>query len=357
MTSLPKKEILTGPARWSLSFQAETSTSDHASAACYCRPEHVGIEAVVIAELEFGDVERHIFGAHFVERADNAALEDRPEALNRIRVDRTDHVLLFVVLHGLTRVFGQAIINLVIVGRQQANFVGNHLADERHSAFGVDVIEHAGNHVALPLHRANDCRLAGGLRAGLAVVALVPVAILVLAADERFVHFHNAPKLHSRVNQRRAYFVAHGMGRLIAAEAQHALDLKGAHSLLTRKHQMGDAIPVTERLLGVLKNRPCEARKPITLRRAGSALPMEGLVAGGIVQVRIATAGAGDAARPAPRDQVAKTRLVIPDRKAVLELLRGHLRDWFRTICHGGYPSNLSVEGYYRQSQSLSTGR
>jgi hypothetical protein len=25
---------------------------------------------------------------------------------------------------------------------------------------------------------------------------------------------------------------------------------------------------------------------------------------------------------------------------------RGHLRDWFRTLRHGGYPSNLSVGGY-----------
>src|SRR5882724_1601012 len=42
------------------------------------RSENVVIEAVVVAELKFGDVERHIFGADLVERADDAALEDAP---------------------------------------------------------------------------------------------------------------------------------------------------------------------------------------------------------------------------------------------------------------------------------------
>ena len=50
--------------------------------------EDVGVVAVVVAELELGDVERQIFGADFVECADNAALEDRPEAFNRVGVDR-----------------------------------------------------------------------------------------------------------------------------------------------------------------------------------------------------------------------------------------------------------------------------
>jgi len=54
------------------------------------RSKYVQIEAVVIAELKFSDIERHIFGAHFAERADHAAFEDRPEAFNRVRgMDRS----------------------------------------------------------------------------------------------------------------------------------------------------------------------------------------------------------------------------------------------------------------------------
>jgi hypothetical protein len=53
-------------------------------------PENVRVIAIIISELKFRDVQRHIFCAHFVERADHAAFEDRPEALNRVGVDRTD---------------------------------------------------------------------------------------------------------------------------------------------------------------------------------------------------------------------------------------------------------------------------
>jgi hypothetical protein len=51
------------------------------SASLNRRSENVIIEAVVISELKFRDVQRHVFGAHLVERAHHAALEDRPKAL------------------------------------------------------------------------------------------------------------------------------------------------------------------------------------------------------------------------------------------------------------------------------------
>src|ERR1700733_7857662 len=86
---------------WPLPSLAETVTSDHASAASYRCLKHIGIEAVVVAELKLRDVQRHIFGRHFVECADHATLEDAPKAFNRVRMDRADNILLLVVLHGL----------------------------------------------------------------------------------------------------------------------------------------------------------------------------------------------------------------------------------------------------------------
>jgi hypothetical protein len=334
------------PVRWPLSSLAETVTSDHASAACYRLIEHVGIETVVVAELKFRDVKRHIFRRHFVERPDHATLEDRPEALNRVRVNRADNVLLFVMLHGLARIFDQPVVNLIVVSCQQANLVGNDLSHKRHGVLGVDVIENAGDHVALALDCANDRRLAGRLRAGLAVVPLVPMAILVLAADVGFVDLDNAAQLHRRINQRRADFVAHGMGRLVAAETHHALDLECAHSLLAGEHEMGDPKPVPEGLFGVLENRPAEAREPIALLCTGPALPVEGLVAGGVVQLDIPATRTGNALRPAAGDQVAKTGFVVPDWETGLELGRRHLRDWFRAPWHCISPWGSSVKGY-----------
>src|ERR1700733_15215716 len=69
----------------------------------YRRPEDVRVHAVIIAELEFRDVQRQIFPADFVEAADDPAFEDRPEPLNRIRVDRADDVLSRTVIDNRVR--------------------------------------------------------------------------------------------------------------------------------------------------------------------------------------------------------------------------------------------------------------
>jgi hypothetical protein len=57
-------------------------------------PKISDVLSVVVSELKFRDVERQIFGADFVERADHPALEDALKALNRIgiaqRRQRTD---------------------------------------------------------------------------------------------------------------------------------------------------------------------------------------------------------------------------------------------------------------------------
>ncbi len=111
---------------WPLSSLAETVTSDHASAACYRRLKHVGVHAVVVAELKFRDVEWQIFGADFVERADNAALEDRPEALNRVRVNRADDVFVIRVADDLMAVtidLAQPVVANPLVGNELVGWV------------------------------------------------------------------------------------------------------------------------------------------------------------------------------------------------------------------------------------------
>jgi hypothetical protein len=67
------------------------------------RPENVRVVPMVVAELKFRDVERHILGADLMERADDTALEDRPEAFNRVGVNRAYNVLLCAVLDDMAR--------------------------------------------------------------------------------------------------------------------------------------------------------------------------------------------------------------------------------------------------------------
>jgi len=53
---------------------------------------------MIVPELEFRNIERHIFPADLVERADHAPLEYRPEAFNRVRVDRADNVFAVAMI-------------------------------------------------------------------------------------------------------------------------------------------------------------------------------------------------------------------------------------------------------------------
>lgn len=68
---------------------------------------------MVVTELKLRHVQRHIFGADLVERTDDTALEDAPEAFNRVGVDRADNILLCGMLHGLARVFSQSVIDKI----------------------------------------------------------------------------------------------------------------------------------------------------------------------------------------------------------------------------------------------------
>lgn len=49
------------------------------------RSKDIRVFPMVVAELEFRDVQRHIFLAHLVECADYTALDDRPEAYRMLR--------------------------------------------------------------------------------------------------------------------------------------------------------------------------------------------------------------------------------------------------------------------------------
>lgn len=50
--------------------------------------ENVAVFSVIIPELEFGNVQMQILLANVVIGANNPALQDRPEAFNRIGVNR-----------------------------------------------------------------------------------------------------------------------------------------------------------------------------------------------------------------------------------------------------------------------------
>src|SRR5438128_2476531 len=104
MVRADKMAILIAPVLWPLSPLAETVTSDRASAACYRSLENLRVMAMIVAELEFCDVQRQVLFADVVERADNAALNQRPEAFNGLGMDGADNVLTSLVVNDGVRV-------------------------------------------------------------------------------------------------------------------------------------------------------------------------------------------------------------------------------------------------------------
>jgi hypothetical protein len=69
------------------------------------RSENIRVLSIIVAELEFGDIERHIFPAHFVKRADDTSLEDRPEAFDGLRMNCADDILPLGMIDDAARIF------------------------------------------------------------------------------------------------------------------------------------------------------------------------------------------------------------------------------------------------------------
>jgi|SRR5271154_2089286 hypothetical protein len=75
-----------GPSRWRETPSSEASASQRSSAPCYGLAEDVLVVPMVVGPFEFRHVERQIFRADVVERADDAAKLHFPNPAARGRV-------------------------------------------------------------------------------------------------------------------------------------------------------------------------------------------------------------------------------------------------------------------------------
>jgi hypothetical protein len=303
----------------SLSESASVSSEGGGSATCYRRAEDVRVVPVVVAPFEFGNVQRQIFAADFVEAAHNAALQKGPEAIDRLSMNRAVNILTSAMPHGA--VFFQLAITRIFVGRDQADFFRDSFADEAVQGFGIGVFDDARHNIALALDGANNGVLAFSTGSW---GALIPMPISVLAADVSFIHFNNTHELTEfLLGEPRADAMAHVMCGMIRTEAEHPLYLQCGYAFLASQHQVNDFEPRLERNVCVLKDRSDKHREPVaTLWNAFSALPVEMPVCYG-VDVFIATARATDTFWPTATDQVLFARVIR--RKQPLELRDSHL--------------------------------
>jgi hypothetical protein len=300
--------------------------------------EDVRVLAVVVAELKLGDVQRQVLGADLVERADDAALEDRPEALDRLGMDRSDDVLAGGMVDDSVRKLPvEAAIANPLIGAKQAYLFRYRAPYEALQRSGVNAIDNAGDDLPFALDSTDDRGLAGaGSTGSAALPALVDMLVLGEPTDERFIDFDNPHEFaevfvrHSGPNA-----VAHVPRRPVRAEAHHAVYLKGANSLLAGQHEVDDAEPLAQRLIGVFEDRVDQDREPVTVisRSACVADPVEAL--GVRLNLRVAAARADDELGPAMLGEVELAGVV--GREGSFPLADRHLRDGLGRLFRAGH--------------------
>ena len=233
-------------------------------------------------------------------------------------------------------------IDRVGVGAEQANLVGNNLVQEIFERDLIDAVNDASDDVALALHRTDDGNFKSVVTTSGGAAALVPMAVLVLAADIGFIDLDDTAELvHVLFDQSGADTVTHVPSGFVGAEAHSPHNLKGAHALFANQHQMGDPIPIPERLIGILEDGPRNKGEPIALWRTCPALPMKRLVGGGVIQFDVSAARTNDSLRPSAGDQMPLAGFLIGE--SSLELGDCHLVNWLGATGHSDLPS---VEGY-----------
>jgi hypothetical protein len=246
-----------------------------ASGPLYRLAENIGFAAVVMPELELGEVEREIFLADMVEAAHDAAFEETPERFEIVGVNLAAYIFTLSVADGFVReVFLQKAITRVFVSSDQIHRLTDCLSDERIQRDRVRVLDNLTDDVALPADSADDANLAA-LLAPTDMRFLVPMPILVLSADERLVHFNDAHKLaeigimHGCPEPH-----AHVPRRLVRAASNLPLNLERTHAFLGIEHLPENLEPYLERVSGVLENRAADDAEAVVLARL--AEPVKG---------------------------------------------------------------------------------
>jgi len=274
--------------------------------------KNVLVISIVVTELELGDVKRKILAADFMECSNHPALNERPEALDGLSMNRTDNVLADgVVNSGVIKFPVQIFVASPLIGAKQTDFRGNTLTHKLGKGRGLHVINDAGDHVALTTNSADDDSLTHATSSAASVAALVLVPVLGLSANESFVHFDNAHEFAEvLVNQSSSDAVAHMPSGAIGTEAKHPVNLQRTNPLLTGEHQMDDAEPVPQGLVRILEDRPGDVREAVAIIGAFFTLPMP-FTGRQIVNSLVAAARADHAIGPAVCDQIRRASILI----------------------------------------------
>lgn len=157
------------------------------------RTENVAVLAVVKTKLELGNVERQVFLRHVMEGPNKPALNQRPERLDRIGMNRTDDILpALMVNERMREVLTQLPIASVCIGAEQAYLFGNCRTDEVTQGFTGYAIENSRDDISVTSNGAHHYSFTtapgtASRASSTGAAALVLMPVLSFAADVGFI--------------------------------------------------------------------------------------------------------------------------------------------------------------------------
>lgn len=206
-----------------------------------------------------------------MEATHNSPLEERPKGLNIIRMHDASYIFALTVTYRFVREaarFEQAIARMFVCG-DQFHLLTNGLTNKPIRCWSIRVLDYLADDITLPANGSDDSDFAAAL-AATDVRFLVPVAILVLTTNKRFVNFnltHEARELI--VCQHRADTMADIESGLVGGWPtiflKLPLNLKSAHALLGLAHQIDNLKPNRQRIIGILEHRGDQWREAIAV--------------------------------------------------------------------------------------------
>lgn len=209
--------------------------------------------------------------ADVMPRAEDAALQKRKRALNRVGMNVAVNVNAPAVIHGLVarlEVRDRLLVCPKFVGNDHVNVLAHVLADVAGESAGRNIFGVEEAQIAVALADADHDFLAALAAPVDLLRAILRVHILRLAADERLVNLNRAVQHRAiRLTHRAADAVAEIPSRLVA-NAERALDLIRAHSLARLAEQIDGDEPLKKREMRVVEDRVSCDRKLIVAVRA-----------------------------------------------------------------------------------------
>jgi hypothetical protein len=299
---------------------------------------------MIEAEGELVQIQRQILFANMVIAAHHAALEQRPERFNRVRMDFAYYVLALAVSNDTVghSTIGDCVIARVLVGRNERDLLRNHLANESHHRWAIRIRDHFADHVPLALNRADDDSFS--LTRRIVRIALSEMFVFLLSANKALVHFNDAHQLTElRLAHTRAKAMADvpcGMRGRALAEI-HTPDLQRRDALLGLEHRVENLEPRHDGHFRIGEDRSRRNREAERISLAAfliRALPTEGKFFQRVNRIGFPAARTGYANRPtAIREELAASGFVGEGRHKCLE---------------GHHANNNSAELYIRQVPS-----